>query len=252
MDAQTMRGDIEAVNLTYTYPEANFSALDNLNFKIQGGETIAIVGLIGSGKSTLANAIPRLLEIEEGQLFIDGVDITKINLTDLRRAIAYVPQESFLFSSTIQDNISYSNPIGEMPEIEYAAKQAQIHPEMITFPQQYQTLVGERGITLSGGQRQRSSLARALFAESKILILDDALSSVDNKTATQILENLKQEEGKTVIFITHQLAAVQNADRIFVMDRGKIVQTGTHLELFNQKGLYQTLWQQHQLKEILA
>ncbi|WP_446682760.1 ABC transporter ATP-binding protein [Cyanobacterium sp. HL-69] len=252
MDAQTMRGDIEAVNLTYTYPEANFSALDNLNFKIQGGETIAIVGLIGSGKSTLANAIPRLLEIEEGQLFIDGVDITKINLTDLRRAIAYVPQESFLFSSTIQDNISYSNPIGEMPEIEYAAKQAQIHPEIITFPQQYQTLVGERGITLSGGQRQRSSLARALFAESKILILDDALSSVDNKTATQILENLKQEEGKTVIFITHQLAAVQNADRIFVMDRGKIVQTGTHLELFNQKGLYQTLWQQHQLKEILA
>ncbi|MGY6529490.1 MAG: ABC transporter ATP-binding protein [Cyanobacterium sp.] len=252
MDAETMRGNIEAVNLTYTYPDANFSALDNLNFKIQGGETIAIVGLIGSGKSTLANAIPRLLEIEAGQLFIDGVDITKINLADLRRAIAYVPQESFLFSTTIKNNISYSNPIGEMPEVEYAAKQAQIHPEIITFPQQYQTLVGERGITLSGGQRQRSSLARALFAESKILILDDALSSVDNKTATQILENLKQEEGKTVIFITHQLAAVQNADRIFVMDRGKIVQTGTHLELFNQKGLYQTLWQQHQLKEILS
>ncbi|MBE9222740.1 ABC transporter ATP-binding protein [Cyanobacterium stanieri LEGE 03274] len=252
MDAETMRGDIEAVNLTYTYPDANFSALDSLNFKIRGGETIAIVGLIGSGKSTLANAIPRLLEIDAGQLFIDGVDITKISLADLRRAIAYVPQESFLFSSTIQDNISYSNPMGEITEVEYAAKQAQIHPEIITFPKQYQTLVGERGITLSGGQRQRSSLARALFAESKILILDDALSSVDNKTATQILENLRQEEGKTVIFITHQLAAVQNADRIFVMDRGKIVQTGTHLELFNQKGLYQTLWQQHQLKEILA
>lgn len=252
MDAETMTGEIEAVNLTYAYPDANHPALDHLNFKIHGGETVAIVGLIGSGKSTLANAIPRLLEIEPGQLFIDGVDITKINLADLRRAIAYVPQESFLFSTTIHDNISYSNPLGEITEVEYAAKQAQIHPEIITFPQQYKTLVGERGITLSGGQRQRSSLARALFAESKILILDDALSSVDNKTATQILENLRQEEGKTVIFITHQLAAVQNADRIFVMDRGKIVQTGTHVELFNQKGLYQTLWQQHQLKEILA
>ncbi|AFZ46987.1 ABC transporter related protein [Cyanobacterium stanieri PCC 7202] len=252
MDAETIRGDIEAVNLTYSYPDANHPALDHLNFKIHGGETVAIVGLIGSGKSTLANAIPRLLEIEPGQLFIDGVDINKINLADLRRAIAYVPQESFLFSSTIYDNISYSNPLGEITEVEYAAKQAQIHPEIITFPQQYKTLVGERGITLSGGQRQRSSLARALFAESKILILDDALSSVDNKTATQILENLRQEQGKTVIFITHQLAAVQNADRIFVMDRGKIVQTGTHSELFNQKGLYQTLWQQHQLKEILS
>ena len=251
INTDNIRGEIRAVNLTYTYPDSENPALNHLDFTINSGETVAIVGLIGSGKSTLANAIPRLLEINKGQLFIDGVDITQLNLADLRRAIAYVPQESFLFSTSIKNNIAYSDPMGEMPEIEYAAKQAQIHPEIITFPKQYETLVGERGITLSGGQRQRSSLARALFAESKILILDDALSSVDNKTATQILENLKQEEGKTVIFITHQLAAVQNADRIFVMDSGKIVQIGTHSELFNQKGLYQTLWQQHQLKEIL-
>jgi len=251
MNPEDIQGEIRAVDLTYVYPDSRIPALDHLNFTINAGETVAIVGLIGSGKSTLANAIPRLLEIEKGQLFVDGIDLTKINLTDLRRAIAYVPQESFLFSTSIKNNIAYSDPMGEMPEIEYAAKQAQIHPEITTFPKQYETLVGERGITLSGGQRQRSSLARALFAESKILILDDALSSVDNKTATQILQNLRQEEGKTVIFITHQLAAVQNADRIFVMDSGKIVQIGTHLELFNQEGLYKTLWQQHQLQEIL-
>jgi ATP-binding cassette subfamily B protein len=139
-----------------------------------------------------------------------------------------------------------------MIEIENAAKQAQIHPEIMIFPKQYDTLVGERGISLSGGQRQRSSLARALFADAPVLILDDALSSVDNKTATQILENLQREKGKTTIFITHQLSAVQNADRIFVMEDGKIVQSGNHDQLFNQEGLYKSLWQKHQLEEILS
>ncbi|WP_373479995.1 ABC transporter ATP-binding protein [Geminocystis sp.] len=248
---EKIKGEITAVNLNYSYPNTQDIALNNLNFTINGGETVAIVGLIGAGKSTLANAIPRLLEISSGQLFLDGIDITTINLTDLRKAIAYVPQESFLFSTTIKKNIAYSDGVGEMIEVEYAAKQAQIHPEIMTFPQKYDTLVGERGISLSGGQRQRSSLARALFADAPILILDDALSSVDNKTATQILENLKQEKGKTVIFITHQLSAVQNADRILVMEAGKIVQSGTHQELFYQEGLYKSLWQQHQLQEIL-
>jgi ATP-binding cassette, subfamily B, multidrug efflux pump len=249
---EKVRGEITAVNLNFRYPNNNNPVLDNLNFTINRGETVAIVGSIGSGKSTLANAIPRLLEIPSGQLFLDGIDITKINLTDLRRAIAYVPQDSFLFSTSIKNNIAYSDPQGDIIEVEYAAKQAQIHPEIINFPQQYDTLVGERGITLSGGQRQRSSLARALFADAPILILDDALSSVDNKTASQILENLKQEKGKTVIFITHQLSAVQNADRILVMEAGKIVQSGSHTELFYQEGLYKSLWQQHQLEEILS
>lgn len=252
LNLEEIKGEIKAVNLTYTYPSAQYPALDQLNFTIHGGETVAIVGLVGSGKSTLANAIPRLIDIQPQQLFLDGIDITKINLADLRKAIAYVPQESFLFSTTIKNNIAYSDPIGDITDVEYSAKQAQIHPEIMNFPQKYETLVGERGITLSGGQRQRSSLARALFTIAPILILDDALSSVDNKTATQILENLKTEQGKTIIFITHQLSAVVHADRIFVLEDGKIVQIGTHQQLINQSGLYQSLWQKHQLEEILS
>lgn len=249
---ENIKGNIKAVNLTYTYPNAFQPALNGLNFQINAGETVAIVGLIGSGKSTLANAIPRLIDISQGQLFLDGIDITTINLTDLRAAIAYVPQDSFLFSTTIKNNIAYSDPVGEITEVEYAAKQAQIHPEIVNFPQKYDTLVGERGIALSGGQRQRSSLARALYTHAPILILDDALSSVDNKTATEILENLKQEKNKTVIFITHQMSAAQNADRILVMEDGNIVQMGSHEQLLSQEGLYKSLWQKHQLEEILA
>jgi ATP-binding cassette subfamily B protein len=249
---ENIKGEIKAHNLTYSYPNSKNPALNHLNFTIKLGETVAIVGPIGSGKSTLANAIPRLLDIGKNQLFIDNLDITTIKLEDLRKAVAYVPQDSFLFSTTIKNNIRYGDPFRGSMDIEYAAKQAQIHAEIINFPKQYETLVGERGITLSGGQRQRSSLARALLIDAPILILDDALSSVDNKTATNILENLKTEQGKTIIFITHQLSAVKNADRILVMDKGKIVQMGTHKELLENKGLYQTLWQQHQLEEILS
>jgi ATP-binding cassette subfamily B protein len=249
---EEVRGQIIARQLTYTYPGTKIPALNNLNFTINPGETVAIVGSIGSGKSTLANAIPRLLNVEPGQLFLDGYDITELQLKDLRRAIAYVPQDSFLFSTTIKNNIRYGEPLSETAEIEYAAKQAQIHSEILNFPQQYETLVGERGITLSGGQRQRAALARALLVDAPVLILDDALSSVDNQTATQILSNLSTErQRKTVIFISHQLSAAATADRIFVMDRGEIVQSGTHEELVQQPGLYQSLWQQHQLKEVL-
>ena len=247
-----IRGKITARNLSYSYPGSKTPALDGLNFTIKPGETIAIVGKIGAGKSTLANAIPRLLDIEPGQLLIDDYDITQISLIDLRKAIAYVPQDSFLFSTTIKNNIRYGEPLSETYEVEYAAKQAQIHPEIANFPQQYETIVGERGITLSGGQRQRTSLGRALLLDAPILILDDALSSVDNETATQILNNLSPERNKrTVIFISHQLSAAATADRIFVMDEGKIVQKGTHEELVERSGLYQSLWQQHQLKEVL-
>lgn len=247
-----LEGEVTAKNLTYTYPGSTTPALENVNFTIAPGETVAVVGAIGSGKSTLANALPRLLDIESGQLFLDGLDITKIALTDLRGAIACVPQDSFLFSTTIKNNIRYGDPISEQEQIESVAQLAQIQSEINNFPQQYETLVGERGITLSGGQRQRTALARAMLVNAPVLILDDALSSVDNQTATQILKNLSGGSvRKTVIFITHQLSAAAAADRIFVMEKGRIVQIGNHLELLKQQGIYRTLWSQHQVEELL-
>ncbi|MBC6430052.1 ABC transporter ATP-binding protein [Nostoc sp. HG1] len=247
-----LKGEVIAKNLTYSYPGSTTPALENVNFTIAPGETVAIVGAIGSGKSTLANALPRLLDIESGQLFLDGVDITKIALADLRGAIAYVPQDSFLFSTTIKNNIRYGDPISEQEQIESVAQLAQIESEINNFPQQYETIVGERGITLSGGQRQRTALARAMLVNAPVLILDDALSSVDNQTATQILKNLSGGTvRKTVIFITHQLSAAAATDRIFVMEKGRIVETGNHLQLLQQQGLYRTLWSQHQVEELL-
>ena len=248
-----VQGWLSAFNLSYTYPRSKIPALNDVNFMIKPGETVAIVGQIGSGKSTLANAIPRLLDIKIDQLFVDGQDITQLKLLDLRSAIAYVPQESFLFSTNIKNNIAYGDPIAEQSEIEIVAKIAKIHEEILNFPKQYETLVGERGITLSGGQRQRTALARALLVDAPILILDDALSSVDNQTATEILQNLKVgTQRKTVVFISHQMSAAAMADRILVMEKGSIIQTGTHSELVATKGLYQTLWNQHKLEELLV
>ena len=247
-----VRGKIEAQQLTYTFPSNDTAALDDVNFVIEPGETVAVVGPIGSGKSTLANALPHLLDITKGQLWLDGQDITTLPLKDLRGAIAYVPQDSFLFSTTIRNNIRYGAPTIDQLDVEYAAKQAHIHGEILNFPNQYETVVGERGITLSGGQRQRTALARALLVDAPILILDDSLSSVDNQTATAILQNLSSgTQRKTVLFISHQMSAAATTDRILVMDKGRIVQAGTHDQLLTEPGLYQTLWEQHQLEERL-
>ncbi|WP_035992456.1 ABC transporter ATP-binding protein [Leptolyngbya sp. KIOST-1] len=247
-----VQGTLEARLLSYAYPDSKTPALDGVSFKIAPGEQIAIVGPIGSGKSTLANALPRLLDIGPGQLYLDGYDITELPLADLRRAIAYVPQDSFLFSTSIQNNIRYGEPTMEFPEVQYAAKQAQMDEEIANFPQQYSTIVGERGITLSGGQRQRTALARALVVDAPILVLDDALSSVDNRTATAILKELAAgTQQKTVLFISHQMSAAATADRIFVMDRGRIVQQGRHRDLVQRPGLYRNLWEQHQLESVL-
>lgn len=245
-------GQLRATGLTYQYPGTVTPAIQDISFTIQPGETVALVGPIGAGKSTLAKALPRILEISEGQLFVDDHDVTQVALPDLRRAIAFVPQDSFLFSTKVKNNLRYGVPLAEMPEIEQAAKLAQIEGEILNFPNQYDTVVGERGITLSGGQRQRTALGRALLIDAPILVLDDALSSVDNQTATQILDNLSHgTQRKTVIFITHQMSAAANCDRIIVMDQGRIVQTGTHTNLVNSSGLYQQLWNQHKLKEVL-
>ncbi|RZM76155.1 ABC transporter ATP-binding protein [Leptolyngbya iicbica LK] len=250
--SDTIRGQLSARDLTFAYPDSKAPALNGVSFTIQPGETVAIVGPIGSGKSTLANALPRLLDIAPGQIFLDGQDITDIPLADLRKAIAYVPQESFLFSSTINNNIRYGEPLAELPEVQHAAKLAQIAPEIDNFPKRYDTIVGERGITLSGGQRQRSALARALMIEAPVVVLDDALSSVDNQTATDILNNLKTgTQNQTVLFISHQMGVAALSDRIMVMDQGRIAQIGTHDELVRQPGLYQQLWEQHKLEEVL-
>ena len=252
LEVEKVKGKITFRNLTYTYPGTDEPVLENINLTIQPGETVAIVGAMGAGKSTLANLIPRLLNLQPGQLFLDDCDVTSLKLVNLRRLIAYVPQDSFLFSTTIKNNIRYGEPLSETPQIVYAAKKAQIHPEISKFPQEYETIVGERGITLSGGQRQRTSLARALLIDAPVLILDDALSSVDNQTATQILSNLtEQKQKKTVIFISHQLSAAATADRIVVMDKGRILQNGTHQELLETAGLYKNLWLQHQLAELI-
>lgn len=247
-----IKGWIKADHLTFTYPDAAKPALNDLCFTISPGETLAIVGPIGSGKSTLANALLRLIEIEPNQLFLDHLDVTQLPLHTLREAIGYVPQDSFLFSTSINNNIRYGVPDCPQPVVEKVAKEAQLHPEILNFPQQYETIVGERGITLSGGQRQRTALARALLLDSPILVLDDALSSVDNQTATAILQNLSgTTQKKTVVFISHQLSAAALADRIMVMDQGRIVQIGSHEDLISQSGLYQQLWNRHKLAAIL-
>ncbi len=253
---EQVQGRLEARGLTFTYADTGSAtpALQDLDFCIEPGQLVAVVGPIGAGKSTLANAFPRLLEIRPGQLFLDGQDITQLQLGSLRRAIAYVPQESFLFSATVRDNIRYGKPDAEDWEVEWAAKAAHIHAEILTFPKGYDTLVGERGITLSGGQRQRVALARALLVDAPILILDDCLSSVDNQTAQAILRHLRQARAqKTVIFITHRLTAAVEADQIWVMDKGRIVQQGSHAQLLaDPQGLYARLWAKQKLEEALA
>jgi ATP-binding cassette subfamily B protein len=247
-----MKGWLKADGLTYTYPGSDAPALNGISFSIQTGELVAVVGPIGSGKSTLAQAFPRLIEVPRGQLFIDGVDVDRIPLATLRRAVAMVPQDSFLFSTTIRDNIRYAEPLEVQGRVEAAARQAQIHDEILNFPRQYDTLVGERGITLSGGQRQRTALSRAFLTETPVLILDDALASVDNRTATAILQELAGPNRKrTVLFVTHQLSAAAIADRILVLDAGQLVQSGTHASLMAQPGLYRQLWEQQQLEQVL-
>lgn len=247
---EQVTGKIEARDLSFTFPDASQPALNQVNFTIYPGETVAILGTIGSGKTTLANTLMRLVETPSNQFFIDGVDITKMLIEDLRSIISFVPQDSFLFSATMRDNIRYGKPQAFDHEVENFANQARIEQEILKFPQKYDTLVGERGITLSGGQRQRTALARALLVDTPILVLDDALSSVDNQTATGILDNLPRN--KTVIFITHNLSAASTCDRIILMDAGKIVQVGTHIELLTESILYQKLWNQHKLEAALV
>ena len=245
----TPRGDVEFRNLTFSYATGG-RVLQNVNLTVPAGSSLAIVGPTGSGKSTLVNLIPRLLDAAPGEVLIDGLPIREWPLAALRRAIGFVPQETFLFSSSIHDNIAFGVESATDEQIERAASVAHIATEILEFPHGFDTLVGERGITLSGGQKQRTSIARALLRDPRILILDDALASVDTYTEEQILAGLREVmQDRTTILIAHRVSTARSADRIAVLINGEIREIGTHDELLRSGGYYAELFEKQQLEE---
>ena len=246
-----VRGDLEARNLHIRYEGADSDTLDGLNFHIASGELVAVVGPVGCGKTTLARALGRMVEVPGGQLFLDGHDLTSLRLDDLREQIALVPQEGYLFTSSLADNLRYGEPEADLQRVEAAAEQARLLDDVRGFPDGMNTLVGERGITLSGGQRQRTALGRALLLKAPVLVLDDALASVDNNTAAEILASVRSQTQRTIVMISHQLSAAAACDRILVLDRGRLVQQGHHNDLIREQGLYRSLWEREQAAERL-
>ena len=248
---EELHGEIEFRNLTFSY-NGNV-VLHGIDLRIPAGTSMAIVGPTGSGKTTLVSLIPRIYNAEPGSVLIDGRPIRDYALADLRRNIGFVPQETFLFSETVRENIAFGVPKASDAEIQWAAEAANIATDIEDFPEKYKTLVGERGITLSGGQKQRTAIARALIRNPRILILDDALSSVDTHTEDKILNHLRDVmQGRTTIFISHRVSTVRNADRIAVLHSGRIVELGTHDELLALNGYYSDLYNKQLLEEELA
>ena len=250
---ETIEGEIEFKGLTFRYGAAQEPALNNVNLRIAPGQTVAFVGSVGSGKSTLMNLVTRMLDAEPGQLLIDGRPIREIPLNVLRSSIGYVPQETFLFSETIAGNIAFGVERATAVEIEQAATEAGIAEDILEFPDGFDTLVGERGITLSGGQKQRTAIARALIRRPRILILDDALSSVDTYTEEKILGHLRRiMRGRTSLIVSHRVSTVKDADLIVVLEDGRIAERGTHDSLIAMRGLYAELYEKQLLEEELA
>lgn len=251
--ATEIRGEIEFRNLTFTFDNTAAPVLRNINLHIPEGSSLAIVGPTGSGKTTLVSLIPRLLEVERGMLAMDGRSVMDYPLATLRESVGFVPQETFLFSETIRENVGFGAPDATEEAILEAARAAHIRDEILEFPKGFDTLVGERGITLSGGQKQRTAIARALVRNPRILILDDALSSVDTYTEERILHELAEVmRGRTTIFISHRVSTVRHADQIAVLVRGSIVEIGTHDELVARNGYYTELHEKQMLEEELA
>jgi ATP-binding cassette subfamily B protein len=239
----TIQGDIEFRNVYFTYEDTEIRALKGISFTVKKGETLAILGKTGSGKSSILSLITRMYDIKEGTIIIDGKKIDEVNLYDLRKSIAIVPQDAFLFSDTIKNNIKFGNENATDEEVIDAAKKAVVHNNIIDFKKQYETILGERGITLSGGQKQRISIARAIIKKPEILLFDDCLSAVDTETEEQILNNLLElTKDKTTIIVSHRVSSAKNADKIIIIDEGQIIQEGTHNQLVNQKGYYAELY----------
>lgn len=258
MQRVELQGEITMKNLTFTYPDGELPVLQDLDLHVAAGETLAILGRTGSGKSSMADLLLRVYDCERGMLLLDGRPIEDYPLPVLHRDIAYVPQENFLFSDTLEENIAFGleERLEEHPEIRdqirQAAKDACIHDNIMGFPEQYATMVGERGVTLSGGQKQRSSIARALLMDAPILILDDSLSAVDTDTEEKILENLvRLRKGKTTIIIAHRISTLQKADHIAVLTEGKLTEYGTHEQLLHRGGFYADIYAKQQLEQEL-
>ena len=249
--SREVTGDIEFRDLNFSYN--GVPVLHNINLHIPAGTSLAIVGPTGSGKTTLVNLIPRVYDAAPGSVLIDGKPVRDFALADLRRNIGFVPQETFLFSETIRENIAFGVQNATDQDVRWAADAANIAADIESFPDQYKTIVGERGITLSGGQKQRTAIARALIRNPRILVLDDALSSVDTQTEDKILNHLREVmKGRTTIFISHRVSTVRNADRIAVLHSGRIVELGTHEELLALNGYYTDLYNKQLLEEELA
>ncbi|MEM0933739.1 MAG: ATP-binding cassette domain-containing protein, partial [Bacteroidota bacterium] len=227
----------------FTYDDTQITALKDVSFSVKAGQTVAILGKTGAGKSTILDLVARLYDTTEGEIHIDGVPIQKKNLGMLRNAIGAVPQDAFLFSDTIQNNIRFGNEEANLEDIVDSTKKAVVHENIAGFSQKYDTILGERGITLSGGQKQRISIARALLKDPKIYLFDDCLSAVDTETEEEILNNLKKaSKDKTTLIVSHRVSSAKNADYILVLDNGRIIQEGTHEELNNKTGYYKELY----------
>jgi ATP-binding cassette subfamily B protein len=247
-----IHGEIEFRNLNFAYAEGPV-VLHDINLRIPAGTSLAIVGPTGSGKSTLVSLIPRLEDAPEGTVFIDGQPIRGFALDPLRKNIGFVPQETFLFSDTIRHNISFGVPDATDEQVEEAASIAHIKNEILDFPRGFDTMVGERGVTLSGGQKQRTSIARAVVRDPRVLILDDALASVDTYTEERILNGLKKVmDGRTTVFISHRISTARNADQIAVLVNGRIAELGTHEDLIARDGYYTSLFEKQRLEEELS